>query len=155
MPFSIHTAENAVRRLVMQGVKDRAEICFRLMLADMLHLSKYGRGISRDTYTRHGLTPTPQKTAAMVLNAADFDSTAYDGDYLSVSDAECLDAAVSEDGDTARAARSAIGDTPDGCAITTEAMLRAMGEEDGYIEYILEEEALERWLSGDTDQGTD
>lgn len=154
MSFSIHTAENAVRLLMMQGEKEPTEICRRLFHADMLHLAKYGRSILRDTYTRQGTTPIPQRTAAALSNP-DFDPKEYDGDYLSVSDAECLDAAVSEDGDTARAARSAIGDTPDGCTITTEAMLRAMGEEDGFIDYVLEQEALERWLSGDTDQGTD
>jgi hypothetical protein len=146
MSFSIHTAENAVRLLMMQGEKEPTEICRRLFHADMLHLSKYGRSILRDTYTRQGTTPIPQRTAAALSNP-DFDPKEYDGDYLSVSDVECLKASTAEG--TAQT-QKAIGDTPDGCAITTETMLRAMGEDDGFIDYVLEQEELERWLSGKT-----
>lgn len=143
-----------------------------LYFADMLHLSKYGRSITRDVYIAMEFGPVPSKTDD-IFKAVRGDSYFSDmaGDlkryfhfynrymiendeecdtsYLSESDIECLDAAIDKCKGksffelTQMSHGLAWLNTKRDREISFKDILRESGDSEEYVEYIADELELE------------
>lgn len=154
------------------GKSDMHKLCKILYFADQRHLSLYGRSITGDTYIAMQYGPVPSNVDD-ILKAVRGDSffSKYVGDLkdkfkfenkfiiaaianpdmdeLSVSDIECLDYAIDFCRDksfgqlTELSHGIAWNNTARDRAISVKDILREVGDEEEYVEYISEQLQLQ------------
>jgi len=150
------------------SVKDFHKIFKILYFADREHLSKYGRPITGDTYFKMPKGPVPTKIYDIlkdIKKGQDYifeESASFakklsiegrcsvvprkkaDLDYLSESDVEELDAAISTYGELSFEALTELSHGPawtsakDNRAISIKDILKESGQEEDYIAYVCE-----------------
>ncbi len=158
----------------MGGKCDMHKICKILYFADQKHLSRYSRSITGDDYIAMQYGPVPSKVDDMmkaVRGDSFFSNTEYaaklrnhfsflnkfivvasekpDTDYLSETDIECLDEAISICGGmnfgelTGFSHGPAWQNTKEGRTMSVKDILREAGDEEGYVNYVAAKLKLE------------
>lgn len=151
----------------LEGKTDMHKLCKILYFADQMHLSKYGRSITGDTYIamQYGPVPSCVDDILKALRGDGFFSnndeietlrkslhfenrfmivaTAQpDMDALSVSDVKCLECAINFCKDknfqelTSLSHGLAWGNTRPDREMSVKDILREVGDEEAYVEYI-------------------
>lgn len=153
--------------------KDIHKICKILYYADQRHLSKYGRSITGDTYIAMAYGPVPSNVEDIFkavrgdsffspyvenIRKEEFDfinkfiirpKRNADLDYLSESDLECLDFAIDKCKDlsfqqlTDLSHDLAWNNTHRDRAISVKDILREMGDDEEYVDFIAQKLEME------------
>lgn len=152
----------------LNGIADEHKLCKIFYYADQRHLSLYGRSITNDSYfaMKYGPVPSsildimddvrianrfPEETHSDLTDKFKFEGSfdiralkEPDMDELSMSDVECLDYAVAfcKDKSFGELTKVSHGEawcnTPKNRRMSIADILREAGNEEEYIEYILE-----------------
>jgi len=152
---------------------DIHKICKILYYADQMHLSKYGRSITGDTYIAMNYGPVPSNVEdifkavrgdsffapyAESIRKDNFDfinkfiiraKRAANLDYLSESDLECLDFAINKCKDlsfqqlTELSHDLAWNNTNRDRAISVKDILRELGDDEEYVDFIAQKLEME------------
>ena len=172
--FRKETAIEAILYIANQIERsDIHKICKILYYADQMHLSKYGRSITGDTYIAMNYGPVPSNVEdifkavrgdsffapyAESIRKDNFDfinkfiiraKRAADLDYLSESDLECLDFAINKCKNltfeqlTELSHDLAWNNTRRDRAISVKDILRELGDDEEYVDFIAQKLEME------------